>query len=81
MYREMYDKSIDGMHKKLLRKSSDGLWYITSRKKPYAFDHLTCFMGGLLALGAYTDPGGLNSYRAQRDLKTAKQLAYSCYQL
>jgi hypothetical protein len=35
-------------------------------------DHLVCFMGGLLALGAYTDPQGLLSERAQRDLKTAK---------
>lgn len=30
------------------------------------------FMGGLLALGAYTDPNGLDSERAQRDLKTGK---------
>ena len=29
-------------------------------------------MGGLLALGAYTDPLGLDSERAQRDLKTGK---------
>ena len=29
-------------------------------------------MGGLLALGAYTDPNGLDSDRAQRDLKTGK---------
>merc|ERR1712129_448831 len=44
-------------------------------------DHLTCFMGGTLALGAYTDPNGLESDRAQRDLKTAKALAYTCYQM
>jgi mannosyl-oligosaccharide alpha-1,2-mannosidase len=29
-------------------------------------------MGGLLALGAYTDPLGLDSPRAQRDLKTGR---------
>merc|ERR1719215_334992 len=43
-------------------------------------DHLVCFMGGLLALGAYTDPQGLDSWRAQRDLKAAKALTYTCYQ-
>ena len=31
-----------------------------------------CWSGGLLALGAYTDPQGLDSARAQRDLKTGK---------
>ena len=44
-------------------------------------DHLVCFMGGLLALGAYSDPEGLDSHRAQRDLKTGKALTYSCYQM
>jgi len=81
MYREMYDKSIDGMHKRLLHVSDYGLWFISSSAKPTEFEHLTCFMGGLLALGAYTDPNGLDSNRAQRDLKTSKQLAYTCYQM
>ena len=81
MYREMYDKSMDGMHAQLLHQSSDGLWYIGTRQKPSNFDHLTCFMGGLLALGAYTDPEGLESARAQRDLQTSKRLAYTCYQM
>jgi mannosyl-oligosaccharide alpha-1,2-mannosidase len=44
-------------------------------------DHLVCFMGGLLALGAYTDPLGLESDRSQRDLKTGKALTYTCYQM
>ena len=35
-------------------------------------------MGGALAIGAYTDPRGLDSSRAQRDLKTAKALTYTC---
>mmetsp|Transcript_1179 Transcript_1179/g.1434 ORF Transcript_1179/g.1434 Transcript_1179/m.1434 type:complete len:628 (+) Transcript_1179:65-1948(+) len=81
MYREMYDKSMDGMHKQLLHVSQNGLWYIGTRMDTIKFDHLTCFMGGLLALGAYTDPEGLDSSRAQRDLRTAKQLAYTCYQM
>ena len=44
-------------------------------------DHLVCFMGGSLALSAYTDPLGLDSPRAQRDLKAAKAIAYTCYQM
>jgi len=34
-----------------------------------------------LVLGAYTDPLGLDSTRAQRDLKTGKALTYTCYQM
>ena len=81
MYREMYDKSIDGMHQQLLHTTPDGLYYIGTRSSSTKFEHLTCFMGGLLALGAYTDPNGLDSTRAQRDLKTAKELARTCYQM
>ena len=85
LYREMYDKSMDGMHEHLLQKSNPtGLTYIADRvgdRIDHKMDHLVCFMGGLLALGAYTDPGGLQSPRAQRDLKTAKKLTYTCYQM
>ena len=44
-------------------------------------DHLVCFMPGLMALGAYTDPLGLSSDRAQRDLSIAKALMYTCRQM
>lgn len=75
-YREMYDKSIQGMHDELLSVSTPSeLVFIadqTNRKLVHQMDHLVCFMGGVLALGAYTDPQGLHSERAQRDLKTAK---------
>ena len=84
MYREMYDKSIQGMHDRLLREdSTSGLWYIGQIRGGFdsTMEHLVCFMGGLLALGAYTDPNGLQSERAQRDLKTGKALTYSCYQM
>jgi mannosyl-oligosaccharide alpha-1,2-mannosidase len=76
MYRDMYDKAIEGMHKELLQKSTpSGLTYIADKNSgvlDHKMDHLVCFMGGLLALGAYTDPEGVNSERAQRDLKTGK---------
>eukprot|EP00979_Chaetoceros_neogracilis_P014933 scaffold5074_cov123-Chaetoceros_neogracile.AAC.1 len=35
----------------------------------------------LLALGAHTDPLGVDSERAKRDMKTAKDLTYTCYQM
>lgn len=76
LYREMYDDAIQGMHDELLQVSSPtGLVFIADKnggRLDEKMDHLVCFMGGLLALGAYTDPLGLDSERAQRDLKTAK---------
>jgi len=84
-YRDMWDKSMQGMHDKLLQKSfSNGFTYIAdieNGRMDHKMDHLVCFMGGALALGAYTDPNGLDSPRAQRDLKTAKALTYTCYQM
>ena len=44
-------------------------------------DHLACFMGGLLALGAHSDPLGMDGARARRDLETAKAVTYTCYQM
>ena len=85
MYREMYDRSIEGMHNELLQTSTPtNLTYIADKNNgvlDHKMDHLVCFMGGLLALGAYTDPLGLESERAQRDLKTGKALTYTCYQM
>jgi len=84
-YRDMWDASVQGLHDHLLQQSRpNGLSYIAERKKGklvHRFEHLTCFMSGSLALGAYTDPEGLDSRRARRDLKTAKALAYTCYQM
>lgn len=76
MYRDMYDDAIQGMHDELLQVSSpSGLVFIADKNGGHLdtkMDHLVCFMGGLLALGAYTDPRGLDSERAQRDLRSGK---------
>ena len=49
MYREMYDRSIQGMHDELLQLSSpSGLVYIADKnngKLDTKMDHLVCFMG------------------------------------
>ena len=84
-YRMMYDKSIQGLHDELLvRSTPSGLLYVAEKVKgtlKHKMDHLVCFLSGTLALGAYTDPYGVYSPRAQRDLRTAKSLAYTCYQM
>jgi len=84
-YRDLWDRSVNGMHLNLLQKSSpNGLAYIAEKngkKMDHKMGHLTCFMAGSLALGSYTDPDGFDSPRAQRDLKAAKALAYTCYQM
>jgi hypothetical protein len=83
--REMYDKAMDGVMDKLLLASDvSGLAFLSDwngRHNNRKMDHLVCFMPGTLALGAYTDPKGLNSARAQRDLAVAKALMYTCYQM
>ena len=86
MYREMWDKAISGVHGQLVQKSEpSGMTFLADRlggsRIDRKMDHLVCFMGGALALGAYTDPQGLQSERAQRDLKTARALTYTCYQV
>mmetsp|Transcript_28473 Transcript_28473/g.42085 ORF Transcript_28473/g.42085 Transcript_28473/m.42085 type:complete len:647 (+) Transcript_28473:118-2058(+) len=85
LYRDMYDKAIQGMHDELVQTSTpSGLTYLADKNgavMDHKMDHLACFMGGLLVLGAYTDPQGLDSTRAQRDLKTGKALTYTCYQM
>jgi len=85
LYRNMYDQAIQSLHDILLQESTpSGLIYLVDESdgvKIHKLHHLTCFMGGLLSLGAYTDPLGMQSFRAQRDLKTAKALTYTCYQM
>ncbi|KAL9188419.1 hypothetical protein ACHAXT_006797 [Thalassiosira profunda] len=84
-YRRLYDKSIKGILDKLIHMSRPNyLTYVAELKGgkvEHKMDHLACFLGGTLALGAYTHPDGLKSHEAQRQLKTGKQLAYTCYQM
>ena len=84
-YRRLYDKSVNGIMDKLVHMSRPSyLTYVAEMKRGkvvHKQDHLACFLGGMLALGAYTHPDGLQSTEAQRQLKTGKQLAYTCYQM
>jgi hypothetical protein len=83
--REMYDKAIEGVISVLLKASSpSGLAFLSDwdgRNNHLKMDHLVCFMPGLMTLGAYTDPRGLESDRAQRDLAVAKALMFTCREM
>ena len=51
----MYNKAVDGFTKRLVRRSPSGLLFCgeqsaNGRFKP-EMGHLTCFVGGMLALG------------------------------
>lgn len=83
--RNMYDRAIDGVIKILLKASSKtGLAFLSDwngARNDLKMDHLVCFMPGIMTLGAYTDPSGLDSERAQRDLNVAKALMFTCREM
>ena len=80
--RDMYDKSMDGMINKLLKRSHpSNLAYVSDwdgSRNVDKMDHLVCFLPGILALGAYTKPDSPNR---DRDMMVAKSLMYTCYQM
>lgn len=83
--RTMYDEAVDGMFDVMLAESArTGLAFLADwngHSQDRKMDHLVCFMPGILALGAYTSPNGLDSSRAQRDLAVAKALMYTCREM
>ncbi len=83
--REMYDRAMDSVMNELLATSEpDGLVFVADLANGHQkrkMDHLVCFLPGVLALGAHTDPRGEDSPRAKRDLAVAKSLMYTCRQM
>jgi mannosyl-oligosaccharide alpha-1,2-mannosidase len=81
-WRKMYDEAVEGMTQHLLGQS--GHLHFVGEKKGNRFvkkmEHLACFTGGMLALGAKNDPRGANSERAERDLRNAKSIAYVMFE-
>ncbi|KAJ2771841.1 hypothetical protein IWQ57_002027 [Coemansia nantahalensis] len=80
-YRRMYEESIDGMRDKMVRHSvyDPGMYYVgdldsTATKFSPRFQHLTCFVPGMLALGSRV-------LDRPDDLELAKQLTYTCFQM
>lgn len=83
--REMYDRAMNGAMAKLLKTSvPGGLAFFSDwngRSNNRKMDHLVCFVPGLLALGAYTNPEGMESERSQRDLAVAKAMMFTCREM
>ncbi|KAJ2731741.1 hypothetical protein IW152_004337 [Coemansia sp. BCRC 34962] len=80
-YQRMYVESIESMKQKMVKRSEfdDQMYYVgdldfTAKKFSPKFQHLTCFVPGMLALGSKT----LNR---PDDLELAKQLTYTCFQM
>lgn len=79
MFQHDYLEAVEGMKKHLLRKSEPSkLTYlgelIGGRTFSPKMDHLVCFMGGTLALGAYN---GLD----EEHLELGKELTRTCYEM
>lgn len=74
--KELYDKSVDGMLKHLFDVSKVDRYMFVGEKrgnrKVKQMQHLTCFVGGMLALGSTHES---DSRRASRDLEKARGLA------
>mmetsp|Transcript_32965 Transcript_32965/g.53318 ORF Transcript_32965/g.53318 Transcript_32965/m.53318 type:complete len:202 (+) Transcript_32965:2-607(+) len=79
----MYLSSIDSMTKKLLTKSTEGLWYIAEMRGnnlDHKMDHLTCFAPGMLALGYHHRVSKDQSVN-ERHLQAAKDVLETCVQM
>ena len=71
----MYNDAVEGMTRQLFRRSKTGLLYCGVKRgnghlKP-EMGHLTCFVGGMLALGVLHN---VNPDTRDRDLENAKAL-------
>lgn len=69
--RDMYDKAMDGVMSVLLKASTGGLAFLSDNNQGRTtrkMDHLVCFIPGVLALGAHTDPKGSDSVRVLREI-------------
>ncbi|NP_001089924.1 uncharacterized protein LOC734993 isoform X1 [Xenopus laevis] len=77
--RHMYDSAIDAIERHLIRKSSGGLTFIGEWKNGHLerkMGHLTCFAGGMLALGADGSPGD----KAGHYLQLGAEIAHTCHE-
>ncbi|KAI3404658.2 MNS1 [Candida oxycetoniae] len=92
VYYDMYREAIDGIRSKLLRKSyPNGLWFIGELDRGVfssKMDHLVCFLGGTLAVGA---TNGLPLSKAkekewwnkkrEEDFEFGEELTKTCYMM
>ncbi|KGQ98763.1 mannosyl-oligosaccharide 1,2-alpha-mannosidase [Candida albicans SC5314] len=95
VYWDMYRESVEGVKKHLVSDSyPSGLTFIgeldngIGGKLSTKMDHLVCFYGGLLALGAtggltLNEAQSLKSWNEEReaDFKLGEELTYTCYKM
>ncbi|XP_072736848.1 mannosyl-oligosaccharide 1,2-alpha-mannosidase IB isoform X3 [Ciconia boyciana] len=77
--RKMYDDAIEAIEKHLIRKSSGGLTFIGEWKNGHLerkMGHLTCFAGGMFALGA----DGSRDDKAGHYLQLGAEIAHTCHE-
>lgn len=77
----MYDKAMKGMFDKLVFKSvPSGYYYISEYRYGTPFrkmDHLVCFAGGMLALGAQD----LKGAEREKHFNLGAELTRTCYMM
>jgi len=79
---EMYKDALEGIENRLVKKSPGGLTYIgefKSGKTTATMAHLTCFAGGMIALGSQIDPK-LSDSEKHRQMKLAADVTNSCHE-
>lgn len=92
VYREMYDQTVDAIQKYLVTRSEpNGLVYIGeimagSPDIIYPkMDHLVCFIGGMLALGATEGPSlsqePILTSRNKNDLELGRDITRTCFEM
>lgn len=95
VYWDMYRESVDGVKQHMVAKSKpNGLTYIGELPRgvggPFSpkMDHLVCFYGGLLALGATKGKTVAEARKlklwnadAELDLRLGEELTYLCYRM
>uniref|UniRef100_A0A8C6G7L1 alpha-1,2-Mannosidase n=2 Tax=Mus spicilegus TaxID=10103 RepID=A0A8C6G7L1_MUSSI len=77
--KKMYFDAVQAIETHLIRKSSGGLTYIAEWKGgllEHKMGHLTCFAGGMFALGA----DGAPEARAQHYLELGAEIARTCHE-
>ncbi|XP_067896844.1 mannosyl-oligosaccharide 1,2-alpha-mannosidase IB [Heterodontus francisci] len=77
--RKMYDDAMQAIEKHLIRKSNTGLTFIGEWKNGHLerkMGHLTCFAGGMFALGA----DGAPDDKAGHYLQLGAEIAHTCHQ-
>ncbi|XP_046554342.1 mannosyl-oligosaccharide 1,2-alpha-mannosidase IA-like [Haliotis rubra] len=75
--KDMYDEAVKGIEDKLIQTSSGGLKYFAEYKSgrlEHKMDHMSCFAGGMFALGAE------DSNDKQKYLNLGAEISKTCYQ-